>query len=118
GVSERLTTDTARKCGRFDGLTIGTYEVPIWGKQNWLVPLDKLGAGYDTGDLLAKIRDADTVGGKLYAAPFYGESSFVMYRTDLFKKAGLTMPHAPPWEFVIDAAETLTDKSASVNGLC
>ena len=94
-LRQRVTTDIATKGGQFDVLTIGTYEVPIWGKQNWLVPLDKLGASYDAGDLLPKIRDADTVGGKLYAAPFYGESSFTMYRTDLFKKAGLTMPNAP-----------------------
>ena len=29
--------------------------------------------------------------GTLYAAPFYGESSMVMYRTDLMEKAGLDM---------------------------
>ena len=104
-LRQRVTTDIATKGGQFDVLTIGTYEVPIWGKQNWLVPLDKLGASYDAGDLLPKIRDADTVEGKLYAAPFYGESSFTMYRTDLFKKAGLTMPNAPTWDFVIDAAQ-------------
>ena len=46
--------------------------------------------------------------GKLYAAPFYGESSMVMYRTDLFQKAGLTMPENPSWDFVIDAANKLT----------
>src|SRR5207248_3645366 len=67
-LRQRVTTDIATKGGQFDVLTIGTYEVPIWGKQNWLVPLDKLGASYDAGDLLPKIRDADTVGGKLYAA--------------------------------------------------
>src|SRR5262252_8814948 len=117
-LRQRVTTDIATKGGQFDVLTIGTYEVPIWGKQNWLVPLDKLGASYDTGDLLPKIRDADTVDGKLYAAPFYGESSFTMYRTDLFKKAGLTMPNAPTWVFVIDAAKKLTDKSAGVYGIC
>jgi sorbitol/mannitol transport system substrate-binding protein len=117
-LRQRVTTDIATKGGQFDILTIGTYEVPIWGKQNWLVPLDKLGSSYDAGDLLPKIRDADTVDGKLYAAPFYGESSFTMYRTDLFKKAGLTMPNAPTWAFVIDAAKKLTDKSAGVYGIC
>ena len=56
--------------------------------------------------------------GKLYAAPFYGESSMTMYRTDLFQKAGLTMPEKPTWDFVIDAAKKLTDKSAGVFGIC
>ena len=117
-LRQRVTTDIATKGGQFDVLTIGTYEVPIWAKQNWLVPLDKLGSDYDVGDLLPKIRDAVSVDGKLYAAPFYGESSMIMYRTDLFQKAGLTMPASPTWDFVIEAAKKLTDKAAGVYGIC
>src|SRR5882762_356165 len=117
-LRQRVTTDIATKGGQFDVLTIGTYEVPIWAKKGWLVPLDNLGAGYDVTDLLPKIRDAVSVSGKLYAAPFYGESSMIMYRTDLFQKAGLTMPEKPTWDFVIDAAKKLTDKSAGVYGIC
>src|ERR1700737_1014947 len=83
----RLPPDIPAKGGQFDVLTIGPYEVPIWAKKNWLIPLDNLGADYDTADLLPRIRDAVSVSGKLYAAPFYGESSMVMYRTDLFQKA-------------------------------
>src|SRR5580698_6486003 len=85
-LRQRVTTDIATKGGQFDILTIGTYEVPIWAKQNWLVALDKLPADYDTADLLPKIRDAVSANGQLYAAPFYGESSMIMYRTDLFQK--------------------------------
>jgi len=117
-LRQRVTTDIATKGGQFDVLTIGTYEVPIWAKQKWLVPLDKLGADYDVNDLLPKIRAAVSAGGTLYAAPFYGESSMVMYRTDLFAKAGLSMPEKPTWDFVIDAAKKLTDKSAEVYGIC
>jgi sorbitol/mannitol transport system substrate-binding protein len=117
-LRQRVTTDIATKGGQFDVLTIGTYEVPIWAKQNWLIALDKLGADYDVEDLLPKIRDAVSVGGKLYAAPFYGESSMTMYRTDLFQKAGLTMPEQPSWAFITDAAAKLTDKSADVYGVC
>ena len=117
-LRQRVTTDIATKGGQFDVLTIGTYEVPIWAKQGWLVPLDKLGPDYDTADLLPKIRDAVSVDGKLYAAPFYGESSMIMYRTDLFQTAGLAMPAQPSWDFIIDAAKKLTDKSAGVYGIC
>jgi sorbitol/mannitol transport system substrate-binding protein len=117
-LRQRVTTDIATKGGQFDVLTIGTYEVPIWAKKGWLVPLDNLGADYDVADLLPKIRDAVSVDGKLYAAPFYGESSMIMYRTDLFQKAGLAMPEKPTWDFVIDAAKKLTDKSAGVYGIC
>ncbi|WP_333821885.1 ABC transporter substrate-binding protein [Pinisolibacter sp.] len=117
-LRQKVTTDIATKGGQFDVLTIGTYEVPIWAKQGWLVPLDKLGAAYDVDDLLPAIRSGLSRDGKLYAAPFYGESSMVMYRTDLFAKAGLTMPKAPTWDFVADAARKLTDKNAEVYGIC
>jgi len=117
-LRQKVTTDIATKGGQFDVLTIGTYEVPIWGKKNWLVPLDKLGADYDVDDLLPAIRAGLTVDGKLYAAPFYGESSMVMYRKDLMDKAGLTMPEKPTWEFIKQAADKMTDKANGVYGIC
>ncbi|MGA1860730.1 sugar ABC transporter substrate-binding protein [Azospirillum sp. 11R-A] len=117
-LRQRVTTDIAAKGGQYDILTIGTYEVPIWTKQKWLMPLTKLGANYDVEDLLPSIRSGLTTDGTLYAAPFYGESSMVMYRKDLFEKAGLTMPEAPTWAFVSDAARKLTDKKAEVYGIC
>jgi sorbitol/mannitol transport system substrate-binding protein len=117
-LRQRVTTDIATKGGQYDIMTIGTYEVPIWAKQDWLLPLDNLGADYDVDDLLPAIRSGLTVDDKLYAAPFYGESSMVMYRKDLFEKAGLTMPDAPTWEFIADAARKITDKGNEIYGIC
>ena len=117
-LRQKVTTDIATKGGQYDIMTIGTYEVPIWAKQGWLVALDDLGADYDVDDLLPAIRGGLTVDGKLYAAPFYGESSMVMYRKDLFEKAGLDMPDAPSWDFIADAARKITDKDNEVYGIC
>ncbi|MBN9307662.1 MAG: sugar ABC transporter substrate-binding protein [Devosia sp. 67-54] len=117
-LRQKVTTDIATKGGQYDIITIGTYEVPIWAKQNWLVPLDKLGADYDVDDLLPAIRGGLSVDGKLYAAPFYGESSMVMYRKDLMEKAGLTMPDAPTWDFIRQAADKMTDRANGINGIC
>ncbi len=117
-LRQKVTTDIATKGGQYDIMTIGTYEVPIWAKQNWLVPLDKLGADYDVDDLLPAIRSGLSKDGKLYAAPFYGESSMVMYRKDLFDAAGLKMPDAPTWDFIADAARKVTDKSKEIYGIC
>ena len=117
-LRQKVTTDIATKGGQYDIITIGTYEVPIWAKQNWLVPLDKLGSDYDVDDLLPAIRGGLSVDGKLYAAPFYGESSMVMYRKDLMEKAGLTMPDAPTWDFIREAADKMTDKAAGISGIC
>ena len=114
-LREKVTTDIATKGGQFDVLTIGTYEVPIWGKKGWLVPLTEID---DPADLLPAIAGGLTVDGKLMAAPFYGESSMVMYRTDLMEKAGLKMPDAPTWEFIRQAADKMTDKANEVYGVC
>ena len=117
-LRQRVTTDIATKGGQYDVMTIGTYEAPIWAKQGWLVALDDLGADYDVDDLLPAIRGGLTVDGKLYAAPFYGESSMVMYRKDLMEKASLTMPDAPTWDFIKEAAAAMTDKGNEVYGIC
>lgn len=98
-LRQRVTTDVATGGGQYDVMTIGTYEVPIWSKQGWLTELDELGDDYDVDDLLPAIRSGLSLDNKLYAAPFYGESSMVMYRTDLMAKAGLTMPKAPDLGF-------------------
>jgi sorbitol/mannitol transport system substrate-binding protein len=117
-LRQKVTTDIATKGGQYDVMTIGTYEVPIWAKQGWLVPLDNLGADYDIDDLLPAIRSGLSYEGKLYAAPFYGESSMMMYRKDLFEAAGLTMPEKPTWDFVKKAAAKITDKSKEIYGIC
>jgi sorbitol/mannitol transport system substrate-binding protein len=114
-LREKVTTDIAAKGGQFDVLTIGTYEVPIWGKKGWLVPLTEVD---DPADLLPAIAGGLTVDGKLMAAPFYGESSMVMYRTDLMDKAGLKMPDAPTWTFIREAADKMTDKATETYGVC
>jgi len=114
-LREKVTKDIATKGGAFDVLTIGTYETPIWGKKGWLVPLTGVD---DPKDLLPAIAGGLTVDGKLYAAPFYGESSMVMYRKDLMDKAGLKMPDAPTWDFIANAAKKMTDRAAGINGIC
>jgi sorbitol/mannitol transport system substrate-binding protein len=117
-LRERVTTDITTKGGQFDIMTIGMYETPIWGKNGWLVPLSDLSADYDAADILPAMSGGLSYDGTLYAAPFYGESSMIMYRTDLMEKAGLTMPDAPTWDFVREAAAKMTDRAAEINGVC
>lgn len=117
-LRQRVTTDIATKGGQYDVMTIGTYEVPIWGNQGWLVSLNDLPASYDIDDILPAIRGGLSVDGELYAAPFYGESSMVMYRKDLVEAAGLEMPEAPTWEFIAKAARAMTDKDNEIYGAC
>ena len=116
-LRQRVTTDIATKSGQFDVMTIGLYEAPIWSKKGWLVDL-KPDAGYDVDDLLPTIRSGLSYEGKLYAAPFYGESSMIMYRSDLVKKAGMTITDNPTWEHVRDVAAKINDPANGVYGIC
>ena len=117
-LRQRVTTDITTKGGQFDIMTIGMYETPIWGANGWLVPLDDLSAEYDVDDILPAMRNGLSHDGTLYAAPFYGESSMVMYRTDLMEKAGLEMPTAPTWQFIREAAAAMDDPANEINGIC
>ncbi|WP_197916676.1 ABC transporter substrate-binding protein [Thiosulfatihalobacter marinus] len=117
-LRQRVTTDISTKGGAFDIMTIGMYETPIWGANGWLVPLDDLSAEYDADDILPAMAGGLSYEGTLYAAPFYGESSMIMYRTDLMEKAGLEMPKAPTWTFIREAAAKMTDRANDINGIC
>ncbi len=116
-LRQRVTTDIATKGGQFDVMTIGTYEVPIWGKKGWLVPLS-FDAAYDVDDLLPAIRNGLTVDGKLYAAPFYGESSMIMYRKDLIAGVNMEMPQQPTWGKVYEIAKAIHEKDNGAYGIC
>lgn len=88
-LRQRVTTDIATNGGSFDVITIGAYEAPIWGAQDWLKSLDDLGDAYNYDDIYEPIRNGLSANGSLYAVPFYAESSFTFYRKDLFEAAGI-----------------------------
>jgi polyol transport system substrate-binding protein len=115
----RITQDVATKAGQFDVVMIGTYEAPIWGRNGWLTELNDYAAEdteYDVDDLMPAVRKGLSADGELYAVPFYGESSMLMYRKDLFDEAGLTMPERPTWTEVADFARQL--KTSDRAGIC
>jgi sorbitol/mannitol transport system substrate-binding protein len=116
-----VTKDVATKGGRFDVVMMGSYEVPIWAKNKWILPLNDYvakDAAWDEGDLLTPIKQIVSDGDQLYGAPFYGSSSFLFYRKDLAKKAGVTIPDKPTWEQVEAAAAKMNDKASGVSGIC
>lgn len=117
-LRQRTTTDVASGGGQFDVLTIGSYETPIWAKRGWLKPLDQLPAEYDVDDLIDPIRTGLSQDGTLYALPFYGESSMLYYRRDLFEKAGITVPANPTYDEVGQWAAKVNDPDNGVYGMC
>ena len=102
-LRQRVTTDIATEGGQFDVITIGSYETPIWGKQEWLVPLDDLGDDYDYDDLIPTVVNGLSYDGKLYAVPFYAESSFTFYRKDLFDAGRASRcPRTPTYDQIAE----------------
>ncbi len=116
-LRQRVTTDIATKGGQFDIMTIGMYETPIWGKKGWLTEL-KTDAAYDADDILPAMRNGLSVNNKMYAAPFYGESSMLMYRKDLADKAGIKVSDKPTWAEIKTLAQKIHNPKEGVYGIC
>ncbi len=121
----KVTTDVATGAASFDVVTVGTYEVPIWGANGWLNSIDSLAAenpemvqaDYDFDDLLPAVKAGLSVDGDLHAVPFYGESSFLMYNKAILDAAGLEMPEQPTWEEVREIACAVHDPDNDVYGI-
>ncbi|HYY90259.1 MAG TPA: sugar ABC transporter substrate-binding protein, partial [Chloroflexota bacterium] len=117
----RITQDVATKAGQFDVVMIGTYEAPIWGRNGWLTDLSKYARddrAYDLNDLMPAVRKGLSADGKLYAVPFYGESSFLMYRKDVLAAKGIQMPAKPTWQQVADIAAKVDHAQPGMAGIC
>lgn len=116
-----VTKDVATNAGQFDVAMIGSYEVPIWADRGWIVPLDdyvEKDTAWNADDLTKPIRDIVSKDDVLYAAPFYGSSSFLYYRKDLAEKAGVTISENPTWDEVQAAAAAMKDDAAGISGIC
>ncbi|MGE3289629.1 MAG: sugar ABC transporter substrate-binding protein [Pseudonocardia sp.] len=121
-LRDKVTQDIATGAGQYDVVTIGAYEVPIWAKNNWLkdmTPFTQADAAFDSADLLKPmVQSLSGEDGKLYAVPFYGESSFLMYRKDVFAAKGLTMPERPTWQQVAQLAAQVDGAEPGMKGIC
>jgi sorbitol/mannitol transport system substrate-binding protein len=110
-VRDRIRTDVSTEAGQFDVVTIGMFEAADYAQQGWTLDVGtplQADPGYDFSDIFpAMVSALSGADGKLYAAPFYGESCMLYYRTDLFGAAGLTMPEKPTWDEVAGFAQQL-----------
>ena len=116
-LREQVTSDTATGGGQYDIINIGMQEAPIWGSAGWIEPLSFSDA-YDVDDMLPAIRNGLSSDGTLYAAPFYGESSMVMYRKDLTDAAGVTIADNDSWDNIKAAASAIHKPDDGIYGVC
>jgi sorbitol/mannitol transport system substrate-binding protein len=125
-LRQKVTSDVATGGGQFDIATVGTYDVPIWAKNKWLVSLQSYFAGltpaaakaYDLSDVIPKVRLGLSYNSSLFAVPFYGESSMTYYNKKLFAGAGLKMPLHPTWDQIQSFAAKLNKSSSNQYGIC
>jgi len=121
-VRDKISQELSSQAGIYDISTISNYEVPFYAKAGWLAPLSDYVAAdtaFDQSDIFPGMTKSLTASdGKLYAEPFYGESSFLMYRKDVFAAKGLTMPQHPTWQQVADLAAKLDNAQPDMRGIC
>jgi sorbitol/mannitol transport system substrate-binding protein len=121
-VRDTIAQDVANQAGQYDVITISNFEVPFYAKNGWLTPLGDYAskdAKFDQADILKPMTESlKGPDGKLYGVPFYGESSMLMYRKDVFEKHGLTMPEHPTWQQVADLAAKVDGAEPGMKGIC
>jgi sorbitol/mannitol transport system substrate-binding protein len=118
-LREVTTRDVGSGGKSFDAVMIGPYEAPQFGVAGLLTdltPFAKKDKVYNYGDLIPAVRNALSANGHMYASPFYGESSFLMYRKDVLAKAGVKMPLHPTWQQVATIARKIN--TSSMAGIC
>ena len=118
---DKITQAVATHSGVFDVVMISNYETPIWARNGWLTDLQSRAdstPGYDPGDILPNIRKSLQYRGHLYSVPFYGETSVLMYRKDIFARHHLHMPAHPTWRQVARFAHKLNDPKHDRAGIC
>ena len=121
-VRDKISQEFSSQAGQYDAATLSNYEVPIYGRSGWIAPLEDYVAHdptFDQGDILAPMTKSLTgADGKLYGEPFYGESSFLMYRKDVLAAKGIAMPDRPTWPQVADIAAQVDGAQPGMKGIC
>ncbi|MGA5299066.1 ABC transporter substrate-binding protein [Nucisporomicrobium flavum] len=121
-VRDKISQEFSSQAGQYDIASLSNFEIPIYAKSKWIAPLDGyVGAdtAFDQADILKPMTQSLTADdGKLYGEPFYGESSFLMYRKDVLDAQGITMPAKPTWQQVADIAAQVDGKQPGMAGIC
>jgi sorbitol/mannitol transport system substrate-binding protein len=120
-LRDKASQEFSSQAGQYDVASLSNFEIPFYAKNNWVADLSSYvtkDPAFDQGDILKPIATSLSVGGKVYGEPFYGESSFLMYRKDLLAAKGLTMPPHPTWQQVADMAAKLDGAQSGMKGIC
>jgi sorbitol/mannitol transport system substrate-binding protein len=121
-VRDKISQEFSSQAGQYDVASLSNFEIPIYARSKWIAPLDEYVAAdtaFDQADILPPMTQSLTAeDGKLYGEPFYGESSFLMYRKDVLQQQGVTMPAKPTWQQVARIAAQIDGKQPGMAGIC
>ena len=120
-LRDKTSQEFSAQAGQYDVATLSNFEIPIYAKAGWVADLTshvKADTEFDQDDILAPMTKALSVDGKIYGEPFYGESSFLMYRKDILASKGITMPANPTWPQVADIAAKVDGAQPGMRGIC
>ena len=120
-VRAKISQEFSSQAGQYDVASLSNYEIPFYSANGWLAPLDNVAQapGFDQDDILPAYTASLTgTDGKLYGEPFYGESSFLMYRKDILEAKGLTMSEKPTWDEVAEVAAQVDGAVPGMKGIC
>jgi sorbitol/mannitol transport system substrate-binding protein len=120
-VRDKISQEFSSQAGQYDVATVSNFEIPIYARAGWLSPLDGFlakDAAFDQADILKPMQVSLSADGKVYGEPFYGESSFLMYRKDVLAAKGITMPEKPTWPQVADIAAKVDGAEPGMKGIC
>ena len=120
-LRDKVSQEFSSQANQYDVATLSNFEIPIYAGNDWLYPLDGFVASdpeFDQADVFPSMTESLSADGVLYGEPFYGESSFLMYRKDVFDAKGLVMPDRPTWEEVADLAAQVDNAQPDMRGIC
>jgi sorbitol/mannitol transport system substrate-binding protein len=120
-VRDKISQEFTSQAGQYDVASLSNFEIPIYAKAGWIAPMDDFIAKdpeFDQDDILAPMTTSLSSEGKVYGQPFYGESSFLMYRKDILAAKGVTMPDRPTWQQVAEIAAAVDEAEPGMAGIC
>ncbi len=120
-VRGKISQEFSSQAGQYDVASLSNFEVPIYARAGWIAPLDEYAeqdSEFDQDDILDSMESSLSQDGSIYAEPFYGESSFLMYRKDVLAEHDLTMPDEPTWDEVAEVAATVDENEPGMAGIC
>ncbi len=121
-VRDKISQEFSSQAGQYDVASLSNFEIPIYATSKWIAPLSDYIANdpsFDQDDVLKSMTQSlSGEDGKVYGEPFYGESSFLMYRKDVLAAKGVTMPAKPTWQEVADIAAKVDNAQPGMRGIC